>query len=78
MIADHPDVVEGSSGKYQNWELVDPEKWVPDGYVCVRVDSEGPDARPAISIRYQNAKPATFTSGSSGPQCSRGATDYIA
>ncbi len=31
MIAEHPDVVEGSSGKYQNWEVVDPEKWVPDG-----------------------------------------------
>ena len=30
MIADHPDVVEGSSGKYQNWELVDPEKWVAE------------------------------------------------
>lgn len=27
-----PEVLEGSSNKYQNWELVDPEKWVPDGY----------------------------------------------
>ena len=27
-----------STNKYQNWEVVDPEKWVPDGYVCVRVD----------------------------------------
>jgi len=46
MIADHPDVVEGSSGKYQNWELVDPEKWVPEGYVCVRVDSRGTGRSP--------------------------------
>jgi predicted acyl esterase len=37
----HPDVVVGSSNKYQNWETADPEKWVPDGYVCVRVDSRG-------------------------------------
>ena len=31
----------GSSNKYQVWELVDPEKWVPDGYACVRVDFRG-------------------------------------
>src|SRR5438034_3713167 len=31
-----PEVLRGSSNKYQNWELVDPEKWVPDGYACVR------------------------------------------
>lgn len=37
----HPDVTAGSSNKYQSWEVVDPEKWVPDGYVCVRVDSRG-------------------------------------
>ncbi len=41
MAAQHPDVTAGSSNKYQNWEVVDPEKWVPDGYVCVRVDSRG-------------------------------------
>ena len=41
MAAEHPDVTEGSTNKYQNWEVVDPEKWVPDGYVCVRVDSRG-------------------------------------
>lgn len=41
MAEKHPDVTAGSSNKYQNWEVVDPEKWVPDGYVCVRVDSRG-------------------------------------
>lgn len=41
MTAQHPDVAAGSTNKYQNWEVVDPEKWVPDGYVCVRVDSRG-------------------------------------
>ena len=29
-----------------NWEAVDPEKWVPDGYVCVRVDSRGAGRSP--------------------------------
>lgn len=41
MVEQHPDVAAGSSNRYQNWEVVDPEKWVPDGYVCVRVDSRG-------------------------------------
>ena len=41
MVAEHPDVAAGSTNKYQNWEVADPEKWVLDGYVCVRVDSRG-------------------------------------
>ena len=41
-----PEVLQGSSNKYQNWELVDPEKWVPDGYACVRVDSRGAGRSP--------------------------------
>ena len=41
MCADHPDVPTDSTNKYQNWEVVDPEKWVPDGYAVVRVDSRG-------------------------------------
>ncbi|MFC8829313.1 CocE/NonD family hydrolase [Streptomyces sp. NPDC057137] len=41
MARDHPDTVAGTSNTYQNWEVVDPEKWVPDGYACVRVDSRG-------------------------------------
>jgi len=41
MVANHPDVSAGSSNRYQSWEVADPEKWVPDGYACVRVDSRG-------------------------------------
>ncbi len=43
-----PEVLQGSSNKYQNWELVDPEKWVPDGYACVRVDSRGAGRSPGF------------------------------
>jgi uncharacterized protein len=43
-----PEVLEGSSNKYQNWELVDPEKWVPDSYACVRVDSRGAGRSPGF------------------------------
>lgn len=48
LIEAAPEVLEGSSNKYQNWELVDPEKWVPDGYVCVRVDSRGAGRSPGV------------------------------
>ncbi|HEV7844936.1 MAG TPA: CocE/NonD family hydrolase [Thermoleophilaceae bacterium] len=48
LVSAHPEVLEGSSGRYQNWEVVDPEKWVPDGYVCVRVDSRGAGRSPGF------------------------------
>ncbi|MBI2526357.1 MAG: CocE/NonD family hydrolase [Candidatus Rokubacteria bacterium] len=48
MIEQHPDVLAGSTNKYQNWEVVDPEKWVPDGYACVRVDSRGAGRSPGF------------------------------
>src|SRR4026208_681876 len=46
MIEQHPDVSAGSSNKYQNWEVVDPEKWVPEGYAVIRVDSRGAGRSP--------------------------------
>jgi len=46
MVANHPDVSEGTTNSFQSWEVADPEKWVPDGYVCVRVDSRGAGRSP--------------------------------
>ncbi len=46
LIKAAPEVLEGSSNKYMNWEVVDPERWVPDGYVCVRVNSRGAGRSP--------------------------------
>ena len=48
MCADQPDVPTDSTNKYQCWEVVDPEKWVPDGYVCIRVDSRGAGRSPGV------------------------------
>jgi hypothetical protein len=48
LIKSAPEVLEGSTNKYQNWELVDPEKWVPDGYVCLRIDSRGAGRSPGF------------------------------
>jgi hypothetical protein len=46
MCEQHPDVPAGSSNRFAAWELADPEKWVPHGYVCVRVDSRGAGSSP--------------------------------
>ncbi len=48
MVAAHPDVASGSTNRYQSWEVVDPEKWVPHGYACVRVDSRGAGRSPGF------------------------------
>ena len=72
MVENYPDVAAGSSNKYQNWETVDPEKWVPEGYVCVRVDSRGAGARRATSTTIRRAKPRISTTASSGAPCSPG------
>ena len=41
MVADYPEILVGSTNKYQNWETTDLERWVPHGYAVVRVDSRG-------------------------------------
>ena len=46
MTESYPETAQGSTNKYQSWELVDPEKWVPDGYACLRVDSRGAGRSP--------------------------------
>ena len=48
MIDNFPEVAEGTTNKYANWEVVDPEKWVPDGYVVIRVDSRGSGRSPGV------------------------------
>src|SRR6516164_6338698 len=48
MVEDHPEILEGSTNKYQNWEVTDPERWVPHGYVVIRVDSRGAGWSPGL------------------------------
>ncbi len=48
LSTEHPEASRGSSGRFQNWEVVDPEKWVPNGYACVRVDSRGAGRSPGF------------------------------
>jgi predicted acyl esterase len=60
MAEEHPDVTAGSTNKYQSWEVVDPEKWVPDGYVCVRVDSRGCGASPGYVDHFSPRETKDF------------------
>ena len=60
MVEKHPDVAAGSSNKHQSWEVVDPEKWVPDGYVCVRVDSRGAGRSPGYIDHFSQRETRDF------------------
>ncbi|MTD52900.1 CocE/NonD family hydrolase [Amycolatopsis pithecellobii] len=53
MIKYYPEVAEGSTNKYQSWEVVDPEKWVPKGYACLRIDSRGSGRSPGFLDYWQ-------------------------
>ena len=60
MAEKHPDVTAGSSNKYQNWEVVDPEKWVPHDYACVRVNSRGCGASPGFIDHFSPRETRDF------------------
>jgi predicted acyl esterase len=60
MADKHPDVVAGSTNAYQNWEVVDPEKWVPHGYACVRVDSRGCGCSPGYIDHFSPRETRDF------------------
>jgi uncharacterized protein len=60
MISEHPDVAYGSSNVHQSWEVVDPEKWVPEGYVCVRVDSRGAGRSPGYIDHFSPRETTDF------------------
>ncbi len=52
LIRSFPEVAEASTCRFMNWEVADPERWVPDGYVCVRVDSRGAARSPGVLDVY--------------------------
>ena len=60
MAEKHPDVTAGSSNKYQNWEVVDPEKWVPHDYACVRVNSRGCGCSPGFIDHFSPRETRDF------------------
>ena len=43
---------DGTSGRHLRWETVDPERWVPDGYVVITVQSRGTGSSPGYLDPY--------------------------
>lgn len=60
MTEKHPETTQGTTNLYQNWECADPEKWVPDGYACVRVDSRGAGRSPGYMDIYSRRETRDF------------------
>jgi predicted acyl esterase len=60
LLGEHPDVLDGSTGRHANWETVDPEQWVPAGYACVRVDSRGAGRSPGVLDLWSAREAADF------------------
>jgi predicted acyl esterase len=60
MVTKHPDVAANSTNLYQSWEVVDPEKWVPHDYVCVRVDSRGCGCSPGYIDHFSPRETKDF------------------
>ncbi len=56
----HPDVPANSTNIHANWEVVDPEKWCPHGYVCVRVDSRGAGRSPGYIQHFSPRETQDF------------------
>jgi predicted acyl esterase len=46
LATDYPEVTRNTTNKYQNFEVVDPERWVLHGCGCIRVDSRGAGRSP--------------------------------
>lgn len=60
MVSTYPEVAEGSTNRYQAWEVVDPEKWVPEGYAIVRVDSRGAGRSPGLIDHFSPRETRDF------------------
>lgn len=46
LMSDKPEIHPSSSKEHMVWETVDPETWVPFGYVIIRVDARGSGRSP--------------------------------
>lgn len=60
MGEQHPDVPANSTNIHANWEVVDPEKWCPHGYACVRVDSRGAGRSPGYIQHFSPRETQDF------------------
>jgi predicted acyl esterase len=47
---------DGSTGRWLRWEIVDPERWVPDGFVVIQVDARGTGKSPGYVDPFSPAE----------------------
>jgi len=55
-----PPDLEEKPNPYMNWETVNPEWWVPRGYICVRVDERGSGKSDGQSVFYSQQEAIDF------------------
>ena len=55
-----PHDLEEAPNPYMNWETVNPEWWVPRGYICLRVDERGSGKTPGQLIAYSAQEAIDF------------------
>lgn len=57
MVREHPEILAGGDEDHIKWEVPDPQRWVPDGYVVIHVDTRGTGRSPGkwdpMSVREQ-------------------------
>lgn len=51
---------DGTSGRHLRWETVDPERWVPDGFVVINVQSRGTGTSPGYLDPYSPAETSDY------------------
>jgi len=67
LISVYPDLCSnGSTGKYLRWETADPERWVPDGFVVIQIDSRGSGKSPGYLDPRSPREIGTTTTPSNG------------
>jgi hypothetical protein len=55
-----PHDLEEKPNPHMNWETVNPEWWVPRGYICLRVDERGSGKTPGQLIAYSQQEAIDF------------------
>jgi predicted acyl esterase len=48
LETEHPEVLADNTGRYDVYEQLNPERFVPDGYVVIRIDSRGAGRSPGF------------------------------
>lgn len=74
MVKAHPEILVGTSGKHQVWEVADPEHWVPFGYALVRVDARGLGRSPGFVDSFASQETRDFHESIEWPGPSPGPT----